>query len=321
MKFLSRILILMLLTLGASHANIINQKTVRNNISKFAKNNGTLTINVAYKNFPKIQNAEKVKAVIEAGANAWSKFANIDFNFLGSDSRGRSVDIFLEVYSGMSERKSRFGTSPHGAWYASEKTVKLNIPQDGTPSSWFQVSAHEFGHVLGFAHEHQHEERQFTFDIERLLKKCIEGEYFTKRECRATTEYNNERVFKGKLYKVTEYDSLSIMHYLVQPPVIIENVLIGGSEELSLGDKLAALNAYPGRLTESEARLDHAENQASKVQMNSVGACSLHNEIVSVGGELLYSYQYSDGSEAFFLSKTKEQTIKNASFDQNCLPQ
>ncbi|HFC31032.1 MAG TPA: hypothetical protein ENJ44_08335, partial [Oceanospirillales bacterium] len=68
---------------------------------------------------------------------------------------------------------------------------------------------HEFGHMLGLAHEHQRQDRPNYLDNKQLVTACMKNQQQSRAWC-------NENLFKKfykKVFIQSEYDPNSIMHY------------------------------------------------------------------------------------------------------------
>lgn len=247
-------------------------------------------------------------SLIKLAANEWMRYAAVDFKILSEDSH-QKADFEVNFIAPVIERTSRLGRSSHGSVNFEEKVINLNLPSDGSRGSHFQVTLHELGHVLGFKHEHQHPDRMFSFNFDLLMKNCGLG---SSDVCRRSIDYNNMQTFYGNKYILKDYDQLSIMHYGVQPPVIMEDIVIHESRTLSLGDKLAAADAYPGRRPLEEIIQGH-RSEEKVVSTGRIGKCQIEEE-----SDRFYGYRYSNGSMSYFLEETFENAAVNALLDPKC---
>lgn len=268
-------------------------------------------INIGLKSLDKLPPERRAyfKDIIKAAANEWSRHAAVDFNFIKTGSKIRP-HFEIMVYASQIESKSRIGRSSHGSVNFTEKVINLNLPSDSSRGSHYKVALHEFGHVLGFKHEHQHPDREFSFDFDLLLSKCGLG---SKEVCRRSIQYNSMKTFSGKAYEVKDYDIESIMHYGVSQPLIKENIEIKESMSLSLGDKIAVAEAYPGRRSINEVIENH-QNEEKIKSAGIIGKCSVY----SIDSND-FRYNYQNESEAHFIDETFENATTNASLDPKCL--
>ena len=248
------------------------------------------------------------EGIIRAAAMEWSRYADVNFHILKSDSKEKA-DFEIMLYTSSDKPHSRRARSSHGSVDFSQKIINLNLPADASRGSHFKVTLHEFGHLLGFMHEHQHPEREFNFDFDFLMSKCGLG---PEETCRSSIEYNSMKTFSGDKYEVKDYDTQSIMHYGVHRPLIKENMVIKESMSLSLGDKIAVAHAYPGRREISEIVQNHRELE-KVLSSGIIGKCRVSEE-----GSNDYRYRYEDGSEAHFIEETYENATTNALLDPKC---
>lgn len=116
---------------------------------------------------------------------------------------------------------------------------------------WLDISTilHEFMHVLGFLHEHQHPDRHFELDEDAVK------EYFTKPLALGgfyewtITQVNTNilNVYSGPTGGISEYDAQSIMLYNLESFLIKDSeVGIEPAKKMSHGDIKAIATRYPG---------------------------------------------------------------------------
>lgn len=256
------------------------------------------------KAFPPAKEAY-IKSLVSLAAKTWSRYAAIDFELVDSDA-----DYKLVVHSSDDMANSRFGRSPHGAMDFGRKELILNLPMDGSRGSHLQVMIHELGHMLGFHHEHQHPDRKFHFDFDYLMSKCGLD---SPQVCERSIKYNNMKVFNDPNDLLTDYDEESIMHYRVSRPVILEDILITENFRLSLGDKLAVIEAYPGRRKIDDVIKEHHEEDRI-ISTGHAGRCS----ISQIPGQNYFEYIYPNGKAARLLEESHLNAFMSASLDPNC---
>lgn len=104
-----------------------------------------------------------------------------------------------------------------------------------------RVVLHEFGHALGFIHEHSTPRADIPWDTEEVTK------YFqtTYGWSRALVEVNVLRRWTDETVIQHEYDRDSIMHYMIEPRFLRDKSWAGGGQTvLSPMDKLRAQEWY-----------------------------------------------------------------------------
>lgn len=311
------------LTLFDAHGAVLEKSVVKQNRSEVIKKKKFLFIVLEKESVEKnreitlgtqsLKNIEAsrrayFRSLLKLAANEWMRYAAVDFKVLSEDSN-QKADFEVNFIAPVIERNSRIGRSSHGSVEFDRKIINLNLPSDTTRGSHFKVTLHELGHVLGFMHEHQHPEREFSFNFDLLLKNCGLG---SLEMCRSSIEYNNMRTFSGSKYILKDYDPKSIMHYGVQPPVILENMQILESMSLSLGDKIAAADVYPGRRSIEEIIQEH-RTEEKLLATGRIGKC----QVESVTSEF-YSYRKANGKLAYYYDESFENAAVNALLDPLC---
>ena len=168
-------------------------------------------------------------------AKEWELFANIKFDFQNNGN-------------GM----IRVGFKPNGSWsqigrdalnVSSEKTT-MNFGWLGSVNAGFarQVILHEFGHALGFIHEHQRVDAIINWDKEKVYT------YFAQPPNNWSREMTDQQIFQKYASSGTNYstyDQLSIMQYPVPAELTKDGSRIDWNMDLSATDKQYAGLYYP----------------------------------------------------------------------------
>lgn len=153
-------------------------------------------------------NFRRIQSVTKAAAEEWMRYANVDFKTSQITSCEKSQSTYLFKVVPVT-RRSKYRAR---AFFPSSERRKVEINRRFERLGDLelkQLILHEFGHVLGFRHEHIHADNE---------EDCREVEEFTP---------------------ITDYDPLSIMHY--------KSCSLGGLRNYVLSnlDKAGALSAYP----------------------------------------------------------------------------
>ena len=161
----------------------------------------------------------------------WLCWANLKFDFVDSPF----ADI--RIYTGGEDNYSQVGTD---ALLASpmDATMALGIKPDDP--LFGRTVLHEFGHVLGLLHEHQHPKADIPWDVPKLYA------YFAAKGIdQQTVDINLLDKIDKALAKGTAYDRTSIMHYSVLQEQTVGDWEVGINHTLSRRDRKFVRRIYP----------------------------------------------------------------------------
>lgn len=163
----------------------------------------------------------------------WSRVANI--RFVQAKSSGTIRVSFAG--RGFSSQIGRTASTVG----AGKPTMNLGF-ETPPSASWRRHILHEFGHALGFAHEHQSPDVAIQWDKEKVIA-------FFQRQ---GPEWSLQRIERNVLNPLpskngtwTKFDPLSIMLYPVSPNLTRNHIGYGLNKELSALDKSKAAEIYP----------------------------------------------------------------------------
>jgi len=171
------------------------------------------------------------QAAIEKVARQWLCSANLKFDFVDNPF----ADI--RIYTGGEDNYSQVGTD---ALLASpmDATMALGIKPDDP--LFRRTVLHEFGHVLGLLHEHQHPKADIPWDVPKLYA------YFAAKGIdQQTVDINLLDKIDKALAKGTAYDRTSIMHYSVLQEQTVGDWEVGINHTLSRRDRRFVRRIYP----------------------------------------------------------------------------
>jgi hypothetical protein len=179
-----------------------------------------------------LDGSPQTAAFVLTTAAEWSRFANIKFVEVksGGDVRVSFAGLGFRTFIGRDA--STVGPA--------KPTMTLGFATDS--SDWKRHILHEFGHVLGFAHEHQSPEAAIQWDRQKVIQ------FFQSRELAWSLQRIERNVLNPPTPKNgtwTKFDPLSIMLYPVSPNLTRNHVRYGWNKELSDLDKSKVAEIYP----------------------------------------------------------------------------
>jgi hypothetical protein len=179
-----------------------------------------------------------VRSKVMQYANVWTTVANVHFTFVNSGDAEVRVTFDTRPGAGSwsmigRESLTNFGgTSMNFGWF-----------DDNTPDSEFsRVVLHEFGHALGFGHEHQSPAAGIPWN-KTAVYKYYEGA--PNNWDKATVDSN---IFDKYSYTQTDYsayDPTSIMEYWIPPDFTLDGSSAPLNTTLSATDIVYAGMWYP----------------------------------------------------------------------------
>jgi serralysin len=182
--------------------------------------------------------AETTPQVIErikSFAGQWSLYANVKFSFIDDVSQAK-IKIGFDRNDGSWSWMGRDVLSnPFGA-----KTMNFGWLDNNTSDAVFRrVVLHEFGHALGFVHEHQVPDAGINWDREKVYE-AFDGTW-TKDQ---VDNYFFEK-YAANQVNGSAYDRYSIMHYSIPAEFTLDGYSVPWNTSLSATDISFARYIYP----------------------------------------------------------------------------
>lgn len=178
----------------------------------------------------------KLKMLIFELACQWVELSDANLTLDLSEDDDKHAQIRILTGKHAEHNESDIGTD---ALAYEDDTMALNvIPGDETFES---TVLHEFGHALGFEHEHLHPDASIPWNEPLLIEAHKRAAGWSEQDVRE--QYLNKRPDSGLIK--TQYDPLSIMHYPIAAWMTLDNSEIGQNTELSAKDIDLMRLAYP----------------------------------------------------------------------------
>jgi hypothetical protein len=184
------------------------------------------------------------KRILDA-ANLWSaRGANVKFFEVGSSAQAQIRIAFTPGWGYYSYLGTDCLLVP-----ANEQTMNLDSFNDQTSDDEvLRVACHEFGHALGYPHEHQRKE------IVALLDRAKTIDYFGRWQGWSPEDVEQQVLTPlddADLITLTGADVVSIMHYPISGECTISGQAIPGGTRIDAVDYALAGSLYPGSVVVS----------------------------------------------------------------------
>jgi stress response protein SCP2 len=176
-----------------------------------------------------------VKAKVEEVAHQWSKFANIKFQF------GDDPDAEIRISFTKEGSWSQLGT---GALQVDRSEPTMNfgwLKPDSSDEEYSRVVLHEFGHALGFTHEHKHPDAGIRWNRAAVIDHYLRTNGWSEAE----TERNVLQAESKDATQYSAFDRDSIMLYAIPPELTTDGFSTNWNKQLSTTDKQFASKLYP----------------------------------------------------------------------------
>lgn len=179
---------------------------------------------------------KRVREQIEKYAHQWEQFANIKFKF-GTDA---NAEIRITC------------TPDKGSWsYLGTDALTISRSKPTMNYGWFneqtaesefsRTTLHEFGHALGFIHEHMSPAGNIPWNRPAAYRYYMSTQGWTK----AQVDSQLFGKYAASQTNASVYDPTSIMHYPVPKQLTTTGFEVGWNNELSSQDKSFTRKLYP----------------------------------------------------------------------------
>ncbi|PIG94338.1 M12 family metallopeptidase [Gloeocapsopsis sp. IPPAS B-1203] len=176
-----------------------------------------------------------VQSKVEQIAHQWSQFANIKFEF-GNDPNAEIRISFQREGSW-----SHLGTNALRVTNLNEPTMNFGWLRSDTPDDEYsRVVLHEFGHALGFIHEHLHPNNGISWKRQAVLDYYQQTHGWDEQK----TERNVLQAASRDTTQYSSFDQNSIMIYAIPAALTTNNYSVDWNKQLSATDKQFARVFY-----------------------------------------------------------------------------
>lgn len=174
---------------------------------------------------------------IQFYAKEWERFANIKFEFI-PDFKAAKIKVGL------------FSTGQSWSWMGrdvlfnpfNKYTMNFGwLDANTTELEMSRVITHEFGHALGFHHEHQSPASPLQWNLDKTYKYFLEKNTWSSIE----VDFNVINKFNQNNTNYSAYDRNSIMHYTIPDDLLLSGSGATTNYWISLMDGQYARLWYP----------------------------------------------------------------------------
>lgn len=214
-------------------------------------------------------------SVVREQAGWWEQFTNLKFEF--GNAANAEIRITFDPNDGA---WSYIGTDCRGI-PLNAATMNLGFLDDGT-------AAHEFGHAIGLAHEHQNPAGGILWNESVVIQEMAKSPNFWDEE---TTRHNILRKYSIDQINGTAFDPDSIMLYFFPASWTLNGIGTKANEVLSRIDKefIAGAKMYPkiGPTPTSAAVLIVNAKRRTKASIGQAGEEDLYKFVAEADGRYM----------------------------------
>lgn len=192
--------------------------------------------------------SKKLRDLVLSYGKVWEEYANI--RFVAAEGPAH-----IRISLGDESNHTYIGTTALRI-PAEEPTMWIDTFYTKDPKQFRATVIHEFGHVLGLLHEHQHPLANIKWDKEKIYTSIPRSCWGDGREqYDSLMNYWYEFLSQANSFYTngTPYDSKSIMHYAIPAYLTRDGSSTSWNYELSQGDKEIVRRFYPTEGSRSDS--------------------------------------------------------------------
>ena len=183
----------------------------------------------------------RVQSRVAAIASEWSRYVNVKFAFVNEGESDIRISIYPNNYPNGKGSWSAIGTDARRI-SSTEPTMNYGwLTPDTSEQEYRRVVLHEFGHALGFNHEHQSPAGGILWNRDKAFA------YYSKMNGwdAEKVEMNVFQSADASQTRYSNFDPKSIMLYPIPTELTLNGFSSGNNSELSDNDKIFAGEVYP----------------------------------------------------------------------------
>ena len=147
-----------------------------------------------------IDGTKQQKSEVKQFSKLWQRYTGIKFNFTNSKPNFFSFKKFYKITFNGKNNESTKG--------AVNGLIQLGNLSDNIIYRKTTI-LHEFGHMLGLAHEHQRADRPNYLNNKQLIDNCMKNQSQSRLWCKDNLSQKSH----DSVFVQSDYDKQSIMHY------------------------------------------------------------------------------------------------------------
>ncbi|MFK8012654.1 MAG: M12 family metallopeptidase [Marinicellaceae bacterium] len=239
--------------------------------------------------------------IIYEGTKIWDQDSIVFYFLDGSDQQQSEVKEFSKLWQRYTGIQFKFSTKKPPRFNL-KKYYKITFKGNSNESTQGAINGiihlghlsddiifrkttilHEFGHMLGLAHEHQRFDRPTSLNNSQLIDACMINQQQQKAWC----EENLNNVSRRQEFIKSEYDEHSIMHYKLNNVAgndseLLEKLPESNNNSLSYTDKYYIALLYNQNISEETLLKMHKQDLWNQEKFELAAQIKKENSILNL---------------------------------------